>query len=162
MSLISSEILILQMFHLEIPDQQYGIQYSHSGAIRFKKNYKYCVTHFCAISRSFWDIIISNVLPWKSWSRSRRISFALTPFDGKWQNLWRSFFRFGISLVWTVLKEVTQRCTQIHREMDKSMAIGEIFQISHKVKSLTYYTQLEQYKVVNEHCSKIGSIILLQ
>ena len=41
--------------------------------------------HFCASSKHFRDINISNFWPSKSRTRSRSIIFAMTPFDGKCQ-----------------------------------------------------------------------------
>ena len=50
--------------------------------------------HFCASSYHFRDITIFKLLTFKSWSRSQSSIFAITPVDGKCQNLQMSLTHF--------------------------------------------------------------------
>ena len=57
-------------------------------------------------------------LPSKSRSKSQSAIFAITPFDGKCQNLQMSFFY------------IFDCNRQMHTERDKQLAIGRILQMS--------------------------------
>ena len=63
---------------------------------RMSKSTKVALAFFCASSSHFRDINVSNLLPSKNKSRSRSTIFAITPLDGKCQNLQWHFFTFLI------------------------------------------------------------------
>ena len=56
--------------------------------------YKIRLTYFCAKSRRFRHINISNVRPWKFRPRSRVTTFIIIAFDGEQLSLFKSFDAF--------------------------------------------------------------------
>ena len=96
--------------------------------------------HFSGSSYRFGDIILFNLLPPKSWSKSRNAIFTNTQFDGKCQSLQTSVFAFFISvMVWPMRTIFTDRHTHTHTQTDrrtqtdKPMAIVEILHVCLKM-----------------------------
>ena len=107
------------------------------GAIRWMQILDFLCdgnSNVCIFQRLLVKIATWKVWLWKFRSRSQIKIFAMTPFDGKCQDLQTSFFTFYIFIkVRPVRTKVIYTHTEPRTETYMSIAIGEILQICLKM-----------------------------
>ena len=82
-----------EILYLEKVGQSHGPQLLPLASFDGKYKNSCRFEHFCdiVIALNINDIINWNIWPWKSRSISQTANFSMAPFDGKYQNPWKSY-----------------------------------------------------------------------